>query len=737
MSSFRVILKNYLRKARQRNWDAFFISGVLICLLVFSTLGQYRGAGPDLKTGDIAFEDISVRHDVDILDRGQNQEQVRQVRRETAPVFLKHPDVALQAEKDLNFYFSALERITASTGIRASEKRRQIRQINTNLSQSFISWLDQEADQSGLKKAALSGLSQLYKKGIVEESSLYQSSANQIIQILYPETGESELIPLQIFYHQSSILSNSSLAVFSGKNKTERAFLKDLYSVYVRPDIIYDIQRTAQKVESRIREFEPVTRRLRKGMVIIHKGEEVTEEIMDLLNQVSEKTRSNRAGRLFGVLFLYAVIFFLIFYPVRELEPDLLRSKNRMIMLLLILFLHALLCFYLQSFGVFWGSNVPRTVLIPIVLSAIVLPVLFRFSFTLLFLPVLVLLAGLIFGGSVHEYLPVFLTGYLGLYLSRGIRRRSLYWLLGVFLVAGNSFFLVISGLLSSQPFPLIIEWVYTSALITSVSVVLATGLLFLFEVIFNLATDYRLLELCDLNRPLFRSMLIKAPGTYHHSVLVSNLAESAAFTIGARSLLVKVAAYYHDMGKMAHPEYFVENSKGHKMEVVRPTLSVAVVKAHLKESVERGRQLHLPEEVIEILSQHHGRSLIRYFYYKALKQADADRGSIRKEDFIYPGQNPRTQEAAILLLADSVEAAARTLRNPTHQRLKNLVEEIMNSKFSEGLLNEAEISLRDVSRIGEAFVKVLTGIYHTRVNYPREDEIGQAEQSHAQQDKT
>jgi hypothetical protein len=229
--------------------------------------------------------------------------------------------------------------------------------------------------------------------------------------------------------------------------------------------------------------------------------------------------------------------------------------------------------------------------------------------------------------------------------------------------------------------------------------------------------------------------MSLEAPGTYHHSVLAANLGEAAAQEIGANALLVKAAAYYHDIGKLEHPEFFTENTNfddetERERLGIKPSLYVSIVKQHLKESVEMGRKLRLPTEVLDLVAQHHGKSLIKYFYFQALNRKQDSESGLSKADFVYPGENPKSREAVILLLADSVEAASRSVEQPNYQRVRGLVEDVLNSKFAEGILGESAITLGEIQKIGEAFIRILMGFFHSRIQYPGDGEIRSAEQN-------
>jgi putative nucleotidyltransferase with HDIG domain len=255
-------------------------------------------------------------------------------------------------------------------------------------------------------------------------------------------------------------------------------------------------------------------------------------------------------------------------------------------------------------------------------------------------------------------------------------------------------------------------------------------------EYIFHITTDISLLELLDLNQPLMKNLLIAAPGTYHHSVIVGNLVESAAEAVGVNPLLARVSAYYHDIGKIKMPEYFVENQGGSvsKHEKLTPHLSSMAIVSHVKEGVELARHAKLPESIIDIIEQHHGNALITYFYQKAKEQFEVHKSDIKRprdqsrlesvhqpseDDYRYSGPKPQTRVAALVMMADAVEASSRVLSDPTPARIAALVDRIINHIFLEGQLDECELTLKDISQIKRHFSYILTGILHKRIDYP------------------
>jgi len=264
--------------------------------------------------------------------------------------------------------------------------------------------------------------------------------------------------------------------------------------------------------------------------------------------------------------------------------------------------------------------------------------------------------------------------------------------------------------------YPVTLFWAFLNGIMSGI---LFLGIAAPFEQVLNAATSFRLMELSDLNTPILRRLFTTAPGTYSHSVLVANLAEQACQDIGANALLARVGAYYHDLGKMDNPDYFIENQTVYnKHDDISPRLSATVIRSHVKLGIEKARSLKLPQEVIDIIAEHHGNSLIAWFFDKATRQEL----QVNSDDFTYPGVPPRTRESAVVMLADVAEAAVRSLKKPTSAKIERFIHQLLDAKVKYGQLANCSLSFHDLEIIKSAFVKSLGAYYHSRIEYPSVD---------------
>jgi putative nucleotidyltransferase with HDIG domain len=439
---------------------------------------------------------------------------------------------------------------------------------------------------------------------------------------------------------------------------------------------------------------------------------------------------------LLGICLLVGLLLGSLCLYIWTLQPKAMRRPKNLFLVASVILLTVAITRYFLFFipSVHHAlPNVPLSALeysIPVALGGLLLAVLFNSRLAFAGALAISILTSLLVSAELRFFLYSFVGSLTAIFALVGQKDRATLLKAGAMIGLANLYTILAWSLLSggTESFGFYLLCGLVNGLFVAI---LSLGLLPLFEYLFEVASDFRLVELCNLNHPLLKQMILKAPGTYHHSVVVGTLAESAAEAIGANALLCRVGAYYHDIGKMTKPSYFVENQADAKDRhgKLTPSLSSRVIVSHVKAGVELGRAYGLPPAVLEMIPQHHGTRLVTYFYHKARTAQDPELGEVREEAFRYPGPKPQTKEAAILMLADAVEAAARTLTERTPGRFQALVATIVNAIFTDGQLNECELTFRELRLIDESFVRALSGIYHHRVDYPGFDFEGPAVQ--------
>lgn len=324
-------------------------------------------------------------------------------------------------------------------------------------------------------------------------------------------------------------------------------------------------------------------------------------------------------------------------------------------------------------------------------------------------------IAGSLAGGSLYLSQIFFISGITAAIMLLRLRRRIR--ILGSGLCAGTAQALLYWLTFRASSLDEILPNLYSGF----VCAVVVSGILPAIENLFGIVTNISLLELSDFNHPLLKRMILEAPGTYHHSLIVGNLAESAAEAVGANPLLARIGAYYHDIGKLTQPEYFIENQKiTSKHAHLSPSMSKMVIMNHVKEGLTLAKQYRLKPAIIDFIVQHHGTSLVYYFYRRALEEIEQDE-KVYEEGFRYPGPRPYSRETAIVLLADSVEAATRVISEPQAAKIEEVVHKVINNKFIDGQLENCELTLKDLENIAKVFIHNLSALYHGRIQYPQD----------------
>jgi hypothetical protein len=363
--------------------------------------------------------------------------------------------------------------------------------------------------------------------------------------------------------------------------------------------------------------------------------------------------------------------------------------------------------------------------LFPVAAGAMLTRIVINSEVAIVYSVIASLFSAVLLDNSLFFFIYLFIGGIVGAHGVARCEKRNTLIKAGLHIGAANVLVIIFYGMFRGT---LGFEDLFNSGfgfLGGILSAIIVLGTTPIVEGIFGYTTDITLLELANLDQPILKDLIVQAPGTYHHSIIVGSLAEAAAKAIYVNPLLARVSAYYHDIGKIKKPLYFSENQggKSNPHDKLSPSMSSLILNAHVKDGVELAKGQKLGKKILDIIQQHHGTSLISFFYQKAKEKGNPGVESINEKDFRYLGPKPQTKEAGIVMLADAVEAASKTLSEPTTSRVKGLVSRIINHIFTDGQLDDCELTLRDLHYIEENFGRILTGIFHQRVEYPDSQE--------------
>lgn len=673
------------------------------------------------REGDIASEDIIAPFDFPVL---KSKEELAadsiEAMREVPPILEYDRKVADSVIRTLAQFFDRAERL-ASTSIRP--------QLRAERLASAFPWLDLSdlpPPRTGggwlaLRYAAEDVVHRLYSIGIFPDNRYLPPSESPFVVVERSE-GDVPLIRDQIFDEVSARdRMQRELAEIPGVDSLELAALVDVLDNLLTPNLLFDQEETELRRQEALARISPYKVRIFRGERIISKNERVNaahaERLRALAQYRAEQIDDENpialaapiGGRVLFALFCVFGVGTHLYYFRRKYW-----KRTSPIILLTVVWAMTLVAtrFAMEAGG-------PAQYLIPLPFAAILVTVLLDLGTGLVSSVFLSLLVGVVTGFNFTIFAVGLAASMVSAYSLRVVRRRYDFYrpaLYGALVYIVGCY--VLESLRFAAPEVILASAGY-GVLNAIAGAVFAVGILPVFESMLGFTTDLTLLELSNLNHPLLRRLTLEAPGTYHHSIVIGNLAEAAAEAIGANALLARVGAYFHDIGKMEKPEYFVENQRHlkSKHEKLPPSMSALILESHVKRGKELALEYDLPDVVIDFIEQHHGTTTMSFFYHKAKTQTPDE--PVNEEDFRYPGPKPQRRETAIVMLADSVEAVSRTLEDPKPGRLRGAIKKIIEDKFTSGQLEECDLTLRDLHKIEESFLKILLGVFHQRIDYP------------------
>ena len=508
--------------------------------------------------------------------------------------------------------------------------------------------------------------------------------------------------------------SEDSLSVVLGDAFFRAIFTPSLS--YLRAETIRERQRLEQRISL-------VRGRVAEGETIIEQGGQVTEGIHAQLTSF-ERAWQERGGEnilwrvLLGQFLVVLAAYFLFFLYLYLLRRPIFANKRSMLVLAI------LFSIVVGLFAIALHVEFLRMYIVPVAIAPVLITVIFDSRVGIFAALTLALLGGQLLYYNFEFTFATFLASALGVFSVRDIRNRRQFFISAGMVFLGYLVVLAASAIFFGEPLQVFFGDMLPAS-ISAFLLLLAYPLLWIAERAFGITTDLTLVELSDMNNPLLKQLSLEASGTFNHTLQVANLSEAAADAVGANSLLVRVGALYHDIGKLAKPRYFVENQRsgGNPHDDLKPRMSALIIASHVKEGLEKGREHNVPERVLDFISMHHGTSRIEFFYRQALDQHKKGEPEVLESEFRYDGPRPNTKETGILMLADSVEAASRSLSDPTHRRLETLIEDIVAGRLADGQLDDTDLTFRDLSQIKRTFLSILLAIYHIRIRYPGQDE--------------
>ena len=724
--------------ADERSRTILYVSLTLVAFLVVLELlfpGAIPESGIELQVGQVATEELVAPFDFDVL-KSEDALETERAQREASvvPVYRFRRDIQADHRQILG------DLVTRIYGIREGDesdrqKLEMLGQLGYAISDTTREILLDQGRSREVEERARVVLFLLYERGILPTRGHPPLKDDETVVLLKDDEESMERVGA---FHREENLPNL-IAAEASKTFDDPAMSKavgELVAPFLVGNVVHDFEVTEKRKEDArgaVSELTGVD--VKKDEVILERGERITKDHVNVVRSMNEKRadllmmeeghkrffpvlgRALSAALLLGILSLYAAVRRKKF--LFTLRPGLL--------------------FLVVVIVVMIGAAVVRGVpdasefLVPVAVLAMLFSMLLGFEIAVASLFIVSILVSLYTGFGLPFVIVSLVAGTVAAFSVRRVRNREDFYWSGIRVVAAYAIAILVVDIARLEFGVGTLTRVGWGGLNAIVSMGVVVVTLPLFERGFRVTTDITLLELADMNKPLLRKMAMTAPGSYHHSIVVGNLAEAAAEAIKANGLLARVGAYYHDIGKLVGPGYFVENQQGldpedSKHTAIKPKMSSMVLRAHVKDGEELARKEGLPEPIIDVIREHHGTSVMEFFYNKALEESE-DPGEVSKANYSYPGPRPRSKESAIIALADTIEARVRSsAETATPKRIESEIDAVMERRRRDHQLDDAALTLADLRKIREAFFRVLVSMYHQRIKYPDQDENGEAE---------
>ncbi|HDK7159696.1 TPA: HDIG domain-containing protein [Clostridium botulinum] len=645
----------------------------------------------DLQEGDIAKVDIKAPRE--IKDEVSTKARLQQALESVPIQYTKRTEVKAEILNEINSFFSQVN----SLKDKRIDEKQKVQQLDQN---GKINISERELSQIlNLDKSELKSMQDVLIKVI---SDVYE---NVNISDDSQKDNAQDIKKAQEYVYSKIKMSKIT-------NPLRQLAINIAYSE-IKPNFYYDKEKTEELKKETLKNTPPVM--IKKDQTIVKEGEPVSKYQLDLLKDIGLLNNNNNFEWyiFIGLGVLIVLVLFIQYVYIYKFYNEVFNDLNSLVLISLNNCIAILLARSIYTISPF---------LIPLASIPMILTLLLNYKISLVTSLVNCILIAVAVNFEVEIILIAIMSAVLGSTILRKMQERNDILYASSYIAIINVILTFSAGFLLSNS---VID-VSKKALFTLIggvlSAILTIGLLPLFENLFDIVTTIKLLELSNPNNPLLKKLLLEAPGTYHHSILVGNLAEVAAEAVNGNPVLARVSAYYHDIGKTKRPYFFKENQIGRENphDKISPNLSTLIITSHVKDGLELAKEYKIPKVIQDIIQQHHGTSLVKYFYI-TMKNNSERPEDVNEEDFRYQGPIPKSKEAAIIMLADGVEAAVRSINEPTKGKIEEMVNKIIKARLDEGQLDDCDLTLKEIGLIRDAFLKVLISIYHQRIEYPED----------------
>jgi len=745
------------------SWPRVLILGGFSVLLALLTTPYHLLLPVQYEVGDVAERNIRAARDFLVPDEAATEQRRQEAATNSLAVYDLDEDPILHLRERLASAFGLVRPLFLETGrggtggegsarsLREMQKSPRERafalkkefeaKLAGSLSDRDFAVLVQEKFDPRLEEDVTRLAESVFAVGVVSSKPLLLSQLQRGIILRSVQSGaESHIRDLLGFLSLDEAKRQLRLRAGILLEEEKRPVLEPvvhLTQAALQPNITFSLKETEVRKQRAVEAARPVLFQVKKGEMLVREGQRLdAEHILKLETHAKSGLERGVIVTVVGTALMAGLLVWLSAYAAGRYisafptgTKDLLFLASCLSLLLVVAKLSMGVADALTASSLFIG---PAAVycLLPLAAGPMLVSIFFGPASAILFAIVLAVLAAFVVDRQFNLLFYYLIGSLVAIHRVEDARDRTTPLKAGLAVGLVNSAVIIIFTLAIDEP---LLSARTGAAVILGfvggvLSGVITTGLSPVAEWAFDYSTNVKLLELANMEQPLLRELMVQAPGSYHHSLMVGNMVEAAAKSIGANALLARVAAYYHDIGKIKKPLYFVENQAGgdNRHERLAPSMSSLILISHVKDGVELATDHHLGKAIQDIIQQHHGTNVISYFYQKAIDLQEKLKSSkggelspVLLEDYRYPGPKPQTKEAGLVLLADAVEAASRTVTEPTAARIQGMVQKITNKIFTDGQLDECELTLKDLNQIAKSFIQILTAIFHQRIDYP------------------
>ncbi|MGD2046427.1 MAG: HDIG domain-containing protein [Gemmatimonadota bacterium] len=704
---------------------------LLVALAAFITVFFPPTEGLNIRIpaeGEVAQETVSADIGFSIPKTPEELDRDRQVAMQTVPpTFRYRPEAADSVRVRLTRFFDALDSLAAEGDTVAFGERLRASQISATSSQ--IGYLIDDDTRAMFRSAALRAAADVIPRGVVDPARMADLTTETVT---ISRDGQERSVPADEVLTSGDFYAQAVGFLPAELPPDARELFRLVLIYHLEYSLEFDVLQTERDRDA-VRQSVPLMKGdVLERQVIVRAGDVITPEVRERLDAYYAALRAQGNGEearldlgaLFGAALLNGLLLSIFGLLVFFARPE-VYANYRWLLLLAIL----TAAYFGAGIGIGRGGLPPEW--LPIAFVALPVAVLWDTRMALLLVLVLMAITGTLEPFSDQGTILGLTAGGAAAAMSvRAVRRRSETWVSIAIISGAGALALLAHGMATSGSLTDVAQGAAVLAGNATASALLAMGFLWVFEMFTGITTVQTLLEWADPTRPLLRRLAMEAPGTYAHTINVANLAEAAATRIGANGLLCRVGVLYHDVGKMLKPHYFVENQPDARNphDKLKPETSAAIVLEHVTEGARLARDANVPEVVVDFIYEHHGTQRIGFFYEKAREEAEDD-AEIDVQKFTYPGPKPRSKETAIVMLADSCESATRAMQDPTPERVRELIDTVVQGKISDGQLDDSPLTLGEIAQIKDQFVSILSGVHHRRIEYPGTKHLTDAEE--------